>query len=91
MDVKDKRAIRIVELAEQLEEAKKIISRLLWPCDTTLEEQKCFERRAADFVGNCNVFKLSHDTCTANCEQDIDSTVAHSCTNPAKPVSIHLA
>ena len=60
MNIADKRAIRITELTEQLEEAKAIISRYVWPPDDTVEGRQRFDQRAAKFAG-CMVpqFKAS--------------------------------
>jgi hypothetical protein len=48
----EKRAIKIVELQEELEEAKGIITKLLWPEDGTKEAKQKFEQKAARFVGS---------------------------------------
>jgi len=50
----DKRAVKIVELLEELEEAKKIISNLVWPPDATTEQHQAFIVRAAHFAG-CSI------------------------------------
>lgn len=47
----DKRAIKIVHLQEELEEAKKIITEFVWPGDSTKESRQRFERKAARFAG----------------------------------------
>lgn len=54
MNISDKRAIRITELTEQLEEAKGIISRFVWPPDDTVDGCQRFQQRAARFAG-CTV------------------------------------
>ena len=52
----EKRAIQITELNEELAEAKKIIERLIWQCDDTVEGHQRFNQRAARFAG-CQVPK----------------------------------
>jgi len=51
MNIADQRAIKITELTEQLNEAKSIIARFVWPQDDTTEGQQCFEQKAARFAG----------------------------------------
>jgi len=46
-----KRAIKIVELQEELEEAKNIIGEFVWPSDATEEQHHAFRVRAAHFAG----------------------------------------
>ncbi len=45
------RAVKIVELQESLDEAKKIISEFVWPPDSTAEQLQEFTKRAARFAG----------------------------------------
>jgi len=54
MNLIDKRAIKIVQLQEELEEAKKIITDFVWPSDGTKESRQRFEQKAARFAG-CTV------------------------------------
>jgi len=54
MNLIDKRAIKIVQLQEELEEAKRIITELVWPGDSTRESHQRFEQKAARFAG-CTV------------------------------------
>ena len=54
MNKADKRAIRITELTEQLDEAKSIIERFVWPPDCTEEEWQQFKQQAARLAG-CTV------------------------------------
>jgi hypothetical protein len=51
MNLIDKRAIKIVELQEKLEEANKIIQNFVWPSDYTKEEHQRFLKQAAKFIG----------------------------------------
>lgn len=48
----EKRAIKIVELQEELEEAKRIITEFIWPGDCTKETHQKFLKKAARFVGS---------------------------------------
>lgn len=54
MNKLDKRAIKITELGEQLEEAKRIIHDFVWPPDSTREDVQRHMRIAAQFCG-CKV------------------------------------
>lgn len=54
MNLIDKRAIKIVQLQEELEEAKKIITEFVWPGDGGKESRQRFEQKAARFAG-CTV------------------------------------
>lgn len=54
MNLIDKRAIKIVQLQEELEEAKKIITEFVWPGDSTKESSQRFKQKAARFAG-CTV------------------------------------
>ena len=47
----EKRAIKIVELQEQLEEAKTIIKRFIYPVDCCAQEDRWFKQQAAKFAG----------------------------------------
>ncbi|MFW5803745.1 MAG: hypothetical protein ACOCWG_00775 [bacterium] len=62
MQLSDKRAIKIVELQEQLDEAKKIIEEFVWPSDATSGQRRRFSHRAALFAG-CQIpqYKASED------------------------------
>lgn len=51
MTLLEKRAIKIVELQEELAEAKKIIGDFVWPQDATKQQRQAFEIRAARFAG----------------------------------------
>lgn len=51
MNLSDKRAIKIVQLQEELEEARKIITDFVWPGDSTKESRQHFEQKAARFAG----------------------------------------
>lgn len=51
MTLLEKRAIKITELQEQLEEAKNIIARFVWPSDCTTESNQKFKQHAARFAG----------------------------------------
>lgn len=51
MNIAEKRAIRITELIEQLDEAKGIIARFVWPPDDTTEGRQRFVQNAARFAG----------------------------------------
>ena len=44
------RAVKIVELQEELDEAKRIIGEFVWPGDATTEQRQAFVRRAARFA-----------------------------------------
>ena len=46
----DKRAIKIVELQEELEQAKNIIGKFVWPPDATLKQRQIFKVNAAHFA-----------------------------------------
>jgi len=54
MNIADKRAIKITELTEQLDEDKSIIAHFVWPPDDTVEGRQQFEQWAARFAG-CSV------------------------------------
>jgi len=54
MNLLDKRAIKIVQLQEELEEAKRIITEFVWPGDGTKESNQRFQQKAARFAG-CTV------------------------------------
>ena len=54
MNLIDKRAIKIVQLQEELEEAKRIITEFVWPGDGTKESHQRFQQKAARFAG-CTV------------------------------------
>ena len=54
MNLIDKRAIKIVQLQEELEEAKRIITEFVWPGDGTKESNQRFQQKAARFAG-CTV------------------------------------
>lgn len=54
MSLLEKRAIRITELTEELEEAKQIIWEFVWAPDYTTEGRQKFIQRAAKFAG-CTV------------------------------------
>jgi len=45
------RAVKIVELQEELAEAKRIIGEFVWPGDATAEQRQEFVRRSARFAG----------------------------------------
>lgn len=45
------RAVRIVELQEELTEAKRIIGEFVWQDDSTPEQRQAFVQRAARFAG----------------------------------------
>jgi len=45
------RAVKIVELQEELTEAKRIIGEFVWPGDATEEQRQEFVRRSARFAG----------------------------------------
>jgi hypothetical protein len=47
----EKRAIKITELSEELEEAKNIIREFVWPSDCNIEQYQKFQQRAARFAG----------------------------------------
>ena len=49
--IADKRAIKITELSEELEEAKKIIAGLVWPSEDTKEGRQRHLQRVARFAG----------------------------------------
>lgn len=51
MNKSDKRAIRIVELEEELTEAKKIIHEFLFPGDIRNDQRIIFKKKAAKFIG----------------------------------------
>ena len=51
MNLSDKRAIKIVQLQEELEEAKRIITEFVWPGDGIKESRQRFEQKAARFAG----------------------------------------
>ncbi len=51
MTLADKRALRIVNLQEEIEEAKKIIKEFVWPGDATEEQRRAYKQRAARFAG----------------------------------------
>ena len=44
------RAVKIVELQEELDEAKRIIGEFVWQGDATTEQRQAFVRRAARFA-----------------------------------------
>jgi hypothetical protein len=54
MNLINKRAIKIVQLQEELEEAKQIITEFVWPGDGTKESHQRFQQKAARFAG-CTV------------------------------------
>ena len=56
MHIANKRAIKIVELQEELEKAKKIITEFIWPSDMAEEQRYEFEADAARVAG-CSVPK----------------------------------
>lgn len=45
------RAVKIVELQEELAEAKRIIGEFVWPGDDTTEQRQAFVQRSARFAG----------------------------------------
>jgi hypothetical protein len=47
----EKRAIKIVELQEELEEAKEIIYNFVFPSDSTEQTHQAFLKKAARFIG----------------------------------------
>lgn len=47
----EKRAIKIVELQEELEEAKHIIHEFIYPSDSTEQSRQAFLKKAARFIG----------------------------------------
>lgn len=51
MNLIDKRAIKITELSEELEEAKKIISSFIWPSDMDDASRKKHIVKCAKFAG----------------------------------------
>jgi len=59
----DKRARKICELMEELDEAKEIIEKFVWPPDATPEQRRKFEQRAAYFAG-CAVPSLPDEAHT---------------------------
>jgi len=54
MNIADKRAIKITELSEELEEAKNIIAGFVWPPDDTEEGRQRHLQKVARFAG-CTV------------------------------------
>lgn len=70
MNIADKRAIRITQLTEQLEEAKAIIQQYVWPPDVSVEARQKSEQRAARFAG-CTVpaFKPTQPEATPKAEE----------------------
>lgn len=47
----EKRAIKIVELQEELEKAKEIIHEFVFPSDKTEEDHQKFLKKSARFIG----------------------------------------
>lgn len=47
----EERAVKIVELQEELEQAKRIIEHFVWPPDATKEQHQAFVQKAARFAG----------------------------------------
>lgn len=47
----EKRAIKIVELQEELEEAREIIHEFVFPSDSTEQTHQAFLKKAAKFIG----------------------------------------
>ena len=45
------RAVKIVELQEELDAAKRIIGEFVWPGDSTPEQRQEFVQRSARFAG----------------------------------------
>ena len=54
MSLSDQRAIKITELNEQLDEAREIIDKFVWPPDRDKRSQELFLIKAARFSG-CTV------------------------------------
>jgi len=61
----DRRAIKITQLSEDLEEAKGIIAEFVWPPDSTEEQRRKMTIRAARFAG-CEIPIFSNDIETDN-------------------------
>jgi hypothetical protein len=51
MNKAEKRAIKIIELQEELEQAKAIIEGFVWPPDATREQRESAIKHAARFAG----------------------------------------
>lgn len=51
MTLLEKRALKIVQLQEELEEAKRIISQFVWPPDGDTKSNQKFQINAAKFAG----------------------------------------
>lgn len=51
MNISERRAIRITELTEQLEVAKKIIEEFVWPSDCDVASRQKAMKDAARFAG----------------------------------------
>ena len=45
------RSLKLLDVMDDLEEAKKIIEELIWPPDSTEEQRRAFEAKAARFAG----------------------------------------
>jgi hypothetical protein len=92
MNLIDKRAIKIVQLQEELEEAKKIITDFVWPGDGTKESRQRFEQKAARFAG-CTVpiFGGEPERSNSLANTKIEDAAllddaADECCPPAKPI-----
>ena len=60
MNIADKRAIKITELNEELEQAKGMIAEFVWPPDATPEQRQAFVQKAAMYAG-CGVPHFAPD------------------------------